>query len=106
MSRRPSRLRSQSSRITHPGVYFAGRLPDGLLARLASTGVLPKIFFINTSAEYWGGYAALTHTDLDGKRDLASLGAVRIYHLAGTQHRPGQLQLTDTGTADDSRRQH
>ena len=26
MSRRPARLRSQSSRITHPGVYFAGRL--------------------------------------------------------------------------------
>lgn len=79
---------------------------DGLLARLASTGVLPKMFFINTSAEYWGGYAALTHADLDGKRDLASLDAVRIYHLAGTQHSPGNLQLTDTGTADEARGLH
>ena len=29
MLRRPARLRSQSSRITYPGVYFAGRLLDG-----------------------------------------------------------------------------
>ena len=31
---------------------------------------------------------------------------MRIYHLAGTQHGPGNLRLTDTGTADDSRGQH
>ena len=69
-------------------------------------GKVPKIFFINTSAEYWGGHAALTHTDLEGKRDLAPSEAVRIYHFAGTQHGPGNLQLTDTGAADDSRGQH
>ena len=79
---------------------------DGLLARLAARGKLPKIFFINTSAEYWGGHAALTHTDLDGKRDLAPSEAVRIYHFTGTQHGPGNLLLTDTGAADDSRGQH
>jgi hypothetical protein len=28
-----------------------------------------------------------------------------VYHLTGTQHTPGNLQLTDTGTADDSRGQ-
>jgi hypothetical protein len=79
---------------------------DGLLARLAARGKLPKVFFINTSAEYWGGHAALTHTDLDGKRDLAPSEVVRIYHFAGTQHGPGNLLLTDTGAADDSRGQH
>ncbi len=79
---------------------------DGLLARLYAEGKVPKIFFINTSAEYWGGHAALTHTDLDGKRDLAPSEAVRIYHLAGTQHGPGNLLLTDTGAADDARGQH
>ena len=63
------------------------------------------MLFINTSAEYWSGHAALTHTDLDGKRDLAPSEAVRIYHFAGTQHGPGNLQLTDTGAADDSRGQ-
>jgi alpha/beta hydrolase family protein len=79
---------------------------NGLLARLAARGKVPKIFFINTSSEYWGGHAALTHTDLDGKHDLASSETVRIYHLAGTQHGPGNLQLTDTGTRDDSLGQH
>jgi hypothetical protein len=78
---------------------------DGLLARLAARGKLPKVFFINTSAEYWNGHAALIHTDLDGKRDLAPLEAVRIYHMTGTQHTPGNLLLTDTGAADDSRGQ-
>jgi hypothetical protein len=79
---------------------------DGLLARLAARGKVPKIFFINTSSEYWGGHAALTHMDLDGKHDLASSETVRIYHLAGTQHGPGNLQFTDTGTRDDSLGQH
>ncbi|MBI3330183.1 MAG: hypothetical protein HYZ81_26175, partial [Nitrospinae bacterium] len=78
---------------------------DGLLARLATRGKRPKVFFINTSAEYWGGHAALIHTDLDGKRDLAPSEAGRIYHFAGTQHGPGNLLLTDTGAADDSRGQ-
>jgi hypothetical protein len=79
---------------------------DGLLARLATRGKVPKIFFINTSSEYWGGHAALTHTDLDGKHDLVSSETVRLYHLAGTQHGPGNLQLTDTGTRDDALGQH
>jgi hypothetical protein len=78
---------------------------DGLLARLEARGKIPKVFFINTSAEYWNGHAALVHVDLDGKRDLAPSDAVRIYHLTGTQHGPGNLQLTDSGTADDSRGQ-
>jgi alpha/beta hydrolase family protein len=78
---------------------------DALLARLHARGRVPKLFFINTSAEYWGGHAALIHADLDGKRDLNPSETVRIYHLAGTQHTPGNLQLTDTGAADDSRGQ-
>jgi hypothetical protein len=79
---------------------------DGLLARLGARGKVPKIYFINTSSEYWGGHAALIHTDLEGKRDLAPSETVRIYHFAGTQHGPGNLQLTDTGTRDDSLGQH
>jgi hypothetical protein len=78
---------------------------DGLLARLAARGKVPKVFFINTSAEYWNGHAALTHTDLDGKRDLSPSETVRVYHFTGTQHGPGNLLLTDTGAADDSRGQ-
>ena len=78
---------------------------DGLLTRLAARDKLPKVFFINTSAEYWNGHAALIHIDLDGKHDLAPSDGVRVYHLTGTQHGPGNLLLTDTGTADDSRGQ-
>ena len=48
----------------------------------------PKIFYVNTSVEYWGGgrAAALTHTTVDGTRDLDVPENVRIYLLAGTQH--------------------
>ncbi len=79
---------------------------DGLLRRLAFQGLLPKVFFINTSAEYWSGHAALTHIDVEGKADLTSAESVRNYHLAGTQHGPGNLSLTDTGSADDARARH
>src|SRR5262245_3905426 len=48
----------------------------------------PKIFYVNTSVEYWGGgrAAALTHTTVDGTRDLVLPDNVRIYFLASTQH--------------------
>ena len=48
----------------------------------------PKMFYTNTPVEYWGGgrAAALTHTTIDGQRDLALPENVRMYLLAGTQH--------------------
>ena len=48
----------------------------------------PKIFYTNTPVEYWGGgrAAALTHTTVDGTRDLDLPDNVRMYLLAGTQH--------------------
>ncbi len=51
----------------------------------------PKIFYTNSSGEYWGGgrAAALTHTSLDGQRDVSPPPNVRIYLFAGTQHIPG-----------------
>lgn len=68
----------------------------GLLSKMAGQGDLPKIFFINTSAEYWGGHAALIHTDVGGAKDITPYDSVRIYHFAGTQHGPGVLPLRDT----------
>ena len=64
---------------------------DGTRAGLSSryrADQLPKIFYVNTSVEYWGGgrAAALTHTTVDGKRDLVLPDNIRIYFLAGTQH--------------------
>jgi hypothetical protein len=48
----------------------------------------PKVFYTNTPVEYWGGgrAAGLTHTTIDGKRDLTLPDNIRIYLLAGTQH--------------------
>ncbi len=51
----------------------------------------PKIFYTNSSVEYWGGgrAAALVHVTLDGSADVAEPDNVRIYLFAGTQHIPG-----------------
>src|SRR5579864_7834065 len=61
----------------------------GLLDRAVAEKVVPKIFFSNTSYEYWGRAAALIHTTSDGKRDMPISDNVRIYHFTGHQHFPG-----------------
>lgn len=58
----------------------------GLLDRAKAAGVVPKIFYINTSYEYWSRAGSLIHTSPDGKRDLPLMDNVRIYFLAGLQH--------------------
>jgi hypothetical protein len=90
----PSR---SSSSYFHPNDIFpftdaeqtdaATGATDGLLAKVAPPFV-PKIFYTNSSNEYWRGHAALTHVTLDGKRDLPPIATTRIYHFAGTQHGP------------------
>jgi hypothetical protein len=58
----------------------------GLLDRAAVEKTVPKIFFSNTSYEYWGRAAALIHISADGKKDAAISDNVRIYHFTGLQH--------------------
>jgi hypothetical protein len=58
----------------------------GLLDRAKAANVLPKIFYTNTSYEYWSRAASLIHTSPDGKSDLPLMDNVRIYFLAGLQH--------------------
>jgi hypothetical protein len=58
----------------------------GLLDRVADAKVTPRIFFSNTSFEYWGRAAALIHVSADGKRDAPISQNVRIYHFTGLQH--------------------
>jgi hypothetical protein len=60
-----------------------------LLERAATEKVVPKIFFSNTSYEYWGRAATLIHITADGKRDAAISPEVRIYHFTGLQHFSG-----------------
>ncbi len=58
----------------------------GLLDQAVADKVVPKIFFSNTSYEYWGRVAALIHVSADGERDASLSGNVRIYHFTGLQH--------------------
>jgi Alpha/beta hydrolase domain len=61
----------------------------GLLDRAGAEHVVPKIFFSNTSHEYWGRAAALIHISPDGKRDAVISPSVRIYKFTGLQHFSG-----------------
>jgi hypothetical protein len=62
---------------------------DGLLTHAGKTQPLPKIFYTNSSHEYWGRAASLIHTTVDGLADVPIMDNVRIYLFAGTQHGPG-----------------
>jgi hypothetical protein len=47
---------------------------------------LPKIFFTETSTEYWCRAASLLHTTPDGSADVPLDPNVRLYFIAGGQH--------------------
>lgn len=71
----------------------AGR-SSGLRARLAASlaedddQMIPKIFYTNSSYEYWGRAASQTHTTIDAGKDLAPHPFARVYLFSGTQHGP------------------
>jgi hypothetical protein len=73
--------------FTDLGQKDAGGARDGLLSRY-KPDQLPKVVYTNTPVEYWGlgRAAALTHTSLDGLKDVELPENVRIYLLAGSQH--------------------
>ena len=66
---------------------------DGLLRRQAENGGLPKIFYTDTSSEYWRGDAGLSHGDLTTGGDAVLPDGVRRYLFASTQHGPGAAAL-------------
>ena len=63
----------------------SGKTADSF-ARARAKGHLPKIFFTETSTEYWCRAASLLHTDVDGTKDAAVDPNVRIYFFTGAQH--------------------
>jgi hypothetical protein len=77
-----------------PGTDPVTEENGGLLDRAAAERVVPKIFFSNTSYEYWGRAAALIHITADGKRDATISPDVRIYHFTGLQHFSGPFPPT------------
>ena len=73
-------------------------LEGGILARAQAGGVVPKIFYTNTSYEYWGRAGSLIHTTLDGSRDAEIPATTRIYFLTGAQHGPRNFPPSRSGT--------
>jgi len=63
----------------------------GLLDAPRKSNTVPRIFFLNTSFEYWGRAASLIHTSVDGKQDLTPGDQARIYFLPGEGHFPARF---------------
>ena len=99
---------AQPSRDAHPYMNFfhptdifpftgrAQRDPetgreDGILTHRLAPEFWPKIFFTNSSYEYWGRAASLIHTTIDGSRDMELYDNVRAFLFAGTQHGPASF---------------
>jgi hypothetical protein len=70
-----------------------GGVTEGLLDNDRARAHQPKVFFTNTSVEYWGGgrSAALIHTSADGRSDVALPDNVRAFFLTGAQHGPARF---------------
>ena len=79
---------------------------DGVLARLAEHGELPKIVYTYTSSEYWGGGGCLTHVDLQGNRDLEVPPSVRIYQFGRVQHPLPSPELRHMDPGNGAHAQH
>jgi len=73
-------------------------LREGLLSRAIQAGVVPKIFYTNSSYEYYGRAASLTHTSISGLEDAPLPPTTRIYLFAGTQHSPSDFPPSRAGT--------
>ncbi|MGD9347893.1 MAG: alpha/beta hydrolase domain-containing protein, partial [Candidatus Aminicenantes bacterium] len=56
------------------------------LAMARKSGFLPKMFYINTSTDYWTRAASLLHTDVEGTKDAEIDTDVRMYMIAGRAH--------------------
>ncbi len=66
---------------------------DSLLARLTPE-TIPKVFYTNTSTEYWRLPTALIHSTADGEKHLPPAETSRIYLFAGAQHVPAPFPET------------
>jgi hypothetical protein len=73
-------------------------ITEGILTRAQKAKVVPKIFYTNSSYEYYGRSASLIHTTLDGMKDVEPEPLTRIYLIAGAQHGPGNFPPRRGGT--------
>lgn len=71
---------------------ITGERGDGL-ARARKSGFLPKMFFINSSTDYWTRAASLLHTDVMGNKDAGIDPNVRIYSISGRAHTDDRIGI-------------
>ncbi len=62
---------------------------EGLLDLAVAEKVVPRIFYTNTSYEYWSRGESLCHTTPDATADAPTPDTSRIYFIAGVAHVPG-----------------
>ncbi len=77
-------------------------LDEGILSRTLKQGVAPKIFYTNSSYEYYGRSASLIHTSPDGRRDARLYDDTRVYMFAGSQHGAGSFPPGGGGAQNPS----
>ncbi len=70
---------------------------EGILSRSLDQDVAPKIFYSNSSYEYYGRSASLIHTTPDGEADAPIYDGTRIYMFAGSQHGAGSFPPSGRG---------
>ncbi|MEO6879269.1 MAG: alpha/beta hydrolase domain-containing protein, partial [Gemmatimonadaceae bacterium] len=56
------------------------------VGRIRYETALPKVFYVDGGYEYWGRAASLTHTTVDGTRDVGFLPSERRYVVSSAQH--------------------
>lgn len=67
---------------------------DGLLAHNMKPEFMPKVFYTNSSYEYWGRAASLFTTTVDGLEDMQMMSNVRAFLLTGGNHGVGGFPPT------------
>lgn len=73
-------------------------MKDGLLTHALRKEFWPRIFYMNSSHEYYGRAASLIHINLDGKSDAKLPPTTRIYMFTGGQHGPAAFPPVSRGT--------
>lgn len=66
-------------------------LEEGVLDNARAAEQQPKIFYTNSSTEYWQRGFALAHATPDGSKDVAPPDNVRMYSFAGASHNIGRF---------------
>jgi hypothetical protein len=74
----------------------------GLLTHAGKAENWPKIFYTNSSYEYYGRDAALIHSSPDGKKDSPLAANTRVYFFNGGQHGPAAFPPPQNGTQNSS----